>query len=133
MKMPMKTVIVEDNVLIAADLEQALSDAGYEVIACLPSYRSALQWIASNPPPDACVLDLDLGGGRYGANAPGEEGRRLLALMTERSVPTVVYSAHSRSDAKLPGLDMGAAYVSKGQSADEVIRALGRIIAAASP
>jgi DNA-binding response OmpR family regulator len=129
----MRAIIIEDNALIAMDLECALTDAGYDVVARLPCYRSALEWISAHPPPEACVLDLDLGGGRDAAKVPGEEGRRLLAIMTHRSVPTVLYSGHSRDDAKLNGLDAQAAFVSKTEPPSKVILALRGVTGNTSP
>lgn len=120
----MRAIIVEDNALIAEDLAQALEAAGYDVAARLMGYGSALRWISDNPAPEACVLDLDLGGTLVGGNAPGEEGRRLLSVLIGRAVPTVLYTGVSRRDAKLNGLDAQAVHVSKSEPPSAVVAAL---------
>lgn len=57
-----RTLIVEDQMLIALDLEQILEDAGLEVLATVTSSAEALAYLERNLP-DLAVLDVNLGDG----------------------------------------------------------------------
>ena len=58
-------LIVEDEIVIALDLEIAMSDLGYDVCALTPSERSA-RALAMQEQPDLAVVDVCLAGGREG-------------------------------------------------------------------
>ena len=60
-----RALIVEDEIVIALDLEIAMSDLGYEVCALAPSERSA-RAVAMQEQPDLAVVDVCLAGGREG-------------------------------------------------------------------
>ena len=53
-------LIVEDQLLIAMDLEQILKDAGVRVLATLASTREAIDFLQQYSPHFA-ILDVDLG------------------------------------------------------------------------
>lgn len=55
-----RILIVEDEALIALELEQTVLDLGYEVIGPAASNDEALQLVASHRP-DAALLDMNLG------------------------------------------------------------------------
>ncbi|MER8857573.1 response regulator [Mesorhizobium sp. M0757] len=79
----LSVVVLEDEALIALDVEQSLCDAGYNVLAVLPSSSEALEWLQSNSP-DVAVLDIELNDGNCEAVA---------RLLHERNIPFVVHSA----------------------------------------
>ncbi len=56
-----RVLVVEDEVLVARDMEQTLSAAGVRVLGPAASVRSALALIGTERP-DAAILDLDLQG-----------------------------------------------------------------------
>jgi DNA-binding LytR/AlgR family response regulator len=61
----MKAVIIEDEMLNANQLENkihALAD-DIEVIAKLPSLKTARKWMTDNPEPDVYFMDIQLGDG----------------------------------------------------------------------
>ena len=60
-----RALIVEDEIVIALDLEIAMSDLGYDVCALAPSERSA-RALAMQEQPDLAVVDVCLAGGREG-------------------------------------------------------------------
>ena len=60
-----RALIVEDEIVIALDLEIAMSDLGYEVCALAPSERSA-RAVAMQEEPDVALVDVCLAGGREG-------------------------------------------------------------------
>lgn len=57
----LKILLVEDGYLIAAALEAALNDAGYDVLGPAPSVRKALKALAGERPA-AAILDVNLDG-----------------------------------------------------------------------
>ncbi|WP_352590499.1 response regulator [Mesorhizobium caraganae] len=80
-------VVLEDEALIALDVEEALHDAGFNVVAVMSSCSDALDWLQANSP-DVAVLDIDLRDGDCVAIA---------RLLYDRYIPFVVHSG-SRSD-----------------------------------
>lgn len=60
-----RILIVEDDPLIAADIEQCLSTIDYSVSAVVHNYEDAIDALGKNPP-DAALLDIDLGGEKDG-------------------------------------------------------------------
>ena len=80
-------MIVEDQALIGLALEAYLEDIGFAVREPLPSAAAALEWLDTHSPTVA-ILDYTLTDGPCTTLA-----RRL----TERGIPFVIYSGHSRS------------------------------------
>lgn len=56
-----KILIVEDEMIIAANISLQLTELGYEVIGIVPRGEEALQHIDNNPP-DILLLDINLKG-----------------------------------------------------------------------
>jgi DNA-binding response OmpR family regulator len=88
---------VEDEILIAMELELVLTEAGFGVIGPVPTVAAALALLAGRRP-DAAVLDVNLRGERV---TPVAEALRAMA------VPFVLTSAYGgaelASDAALAG------------------------------
>jgi len=59
MSKPINILIVEDNVLIADDMQMILEDMGYNVIANVTSYETAIEALNSNTV-DLALLDIQL-------------------------------------------------------------------------
>ena len=57
---PVSVLVVEDEALIAMDLQMLLEDAGYRVLGPANSTESALK-ILEKETPDAALLDINLG------------------------------------------------------------------------
>jgi DNA-binding response OmpR family regulator len=60
-----RALIVEDEIVIALDLESAMEDLGYQVCALAPSERAA-RAVAMQEEPDVALVDVCLDGGREG-------------------------------------------------------------------
>ena len=56
-----RALVVEDQMLIALELEQILEDAGIKVVATLTSPRETLAFLSANELPDVAILDVNLG------------------------------------------------------------------------
>ena len=58
-----RVLVVEDEYMIAQDLARELEDVGAEVLGPVPSVADALALlVAEAVPPDAAILDVNLGG-----------------------------------------------------------------------
>jgi CheY-like chemotaxis protein len=59
----LRILMVEDEALVALDIQNLLTDAGCDVVACLSELDGALAWLeARREPLDGAVLDVNLGG-----------------------------------------------------------------------
>ena len=63
-----RALIVEDEFLIAFDLEASMGELGFDVCAVASNERDAME-LAMNDPPDVVVMDVYLGGTRAGIEA----------------------------------------------------------------
>jgi CheY-like chemotaxis protein len=62
---PLRILIVEDEALLAMELEALLSEAGHEVVGWATSAAEALQ-LATTKRPDLAFVDLQLSDGNFG-------------------------------------------------------------------
>jgi DNA-binding response OmpR family regulator len=85
---PHQILVVEDETLIAMELELALTEAGFDVIGPVPEVTAALALLARRRP-DAAVLDVSLRGERV---TPVAEALRAMR------VPFVLTSAYGGED-----------------------------------
>jgi DNA-binding response OmpR family regulator len=83
-------LILEDEAIIALNLQDELQDAGYGVGGPFVTCADALSWLQTNTP-DVAILDTVL------KDAPCGEVARALA---SRTVPFLIYSGH-REDREL--------------------------------
>jgi DNA-binding response OmpR family regulator len=83
----LSVAVLEDEALIALDIEETLRDAGFNVAAVMSSSAEAFKWLEANSP-DVAVLDIDLRDGDCVAIAE---------LLCDRNIPFVVHSG-SKSD-----------------------------------
>ena len=82
-----RALIVDDEFLIAFDLEASMRELGFDVCAVASNERDAME-LAMNDPPDVVVMDVYIGGTRAGIEA----GRWLREVC---GVPVVFVTAHS--------------------------------------
>ena len=82
-----RALIVEDEFLIAFDLEASMRELGFDVCAVASNERDAMELAMSNPA-DVVVMDVYIGGTRAGIEA----GRWLREVC---GVPVVFVTAHS--------------------------------------
>ncbi len=85
-------LIVEDDFLIAYDLEAALTDAGYKVVGVAASVDEALA-LAAESAPSIAIMDIRLAGERDGIDAA-------LELFNVYGLRCVFASAHSDVEAR---------------------------------
>jgi len=83
-----RVLVVEDEAMIAMQIEYELRDIGIEVIGPAPTVRSALA-LLEHQPVDAAVLDFRLG---------NETSIPIATALVDRKAPFVFMTGYSRSD-----------------------------------
>jgi DNA-binding response OmpR family regulator len=106
-------MLLEDEALIALDLQTELQDAGYEVVGPFATCKLALEWLECETP-ECAVLDTVLKDG------PCKDVARALV---NRNVPFVVYSGH-RQDLNTYQEFSNAAWVEKPATIETLLEAL---------
>ncbi|WP_019956008.1 response regulator [Yoonia vestfoldensis] len=89
-----KILIVEDEMLLALDLQLLLEDEGCEVLGPVQDAKRALEMLADNRP-DAATLDMNLNGR---SSAP------IAVALREKGIPYVVISGYSAPPDAEPAL-----------------------------
>jgi DNA-binding response OmpR family regulator len=95
-------LIVEDDSIIALELQFILADAGAEVVGPACSVDEALDLVEDGRP-SAAVLDVRLA---------GEDISPVASALHRRHIPFVFYSGQVETDATMRGWP-GASYVAK--------------------
>ena len=111
-----RLLVVEDELLVALDIESILSEAGMIVIGPASSTAEALDLISAEVP-DAALLD---------ANLSGEPITEVARTLTEHGVPFAYVTGYGRES--LPA-DYQAPIVTKPFDADQLLAAARRLLA----
>ncbi len=106
-------LIVEDEFLIAADVQRIVEDAGAAGVLLANSTATAREFLDSGRPIDIAILDLKLG---------SEDGLPLAHEFRDRRIPFVVATGLDRS---LDGVS-NAVVIRKPYADEEVVEALVR-------
>jgi len=85
-KIPIKILIVEDEMIIAANISLQLSNLGYEVIGIFPRGEDALLHIKANQP-DIILLDINLKGKLDGVETA-------LLMQQDYNIPVIYLTAN---------------------------------------
>jgi DNA-binding response OmpR family regulator len=107
-----RILIVEDDPMLALDLEETLVDAGFKIAAIAGKLETALALIESGAC-DAAILD---------ANLAGVSASPLASAMTARGLPFIVLSGYSSE--QLQGAFPGALFLQKPCRPAQLIQAL---------
>ncbi|MEO9228898.1 MAG: hypothetical protein ABI216_08135 [Devosia sp.] len=114
-------LLLEDEALIALDIESTLADDGYEVVS-FATCAEALDWLQLNAPAVA-ILDLHLRDGPSNAVA---------LLLTERGIPFVVHSGISGSAASAPDFSAGT-WLNKPSSGHDMLASISNALRTTAP
>ncbi|RWX16888.1 response regulator [Rhizobium leguminosarum] len=79
-------LLMEDQIIIAMDVEDILHGAGFDRIETVSSCRAAEEWLTANDP-DVVVMDIELTDGVAGAVARS---------LRDRRIPFIVYTGAQR-------------------------------------
>lgn len=113
-----RLLVVEDELLVALDIESILNDAGLVVLGPASNAAEALKLIASSAP-DAALIDANLG---------GEPVNAVAHALSERGIPFAYVTGYGRES--LPA-DYPAPIVDKPFDADQLLAAARRLLAVA--
>ncbi|HVV61028.1 MAG TPA: response regulator [Pseudolabrys sp.] len=105
-------LIVEDETLLAMDVETMVSDAGYRVLGPVTSIAEAMR-VASTSVIDAAILDINL---------QGQPVFPLADILASSSIPFVVLSGHQRE--MLPERHRDRPFIQKPYRVEELLAAL---------
>jgi len=86
---PLRVLVVEDEGLVAADVQRALERGGYEVCGVCADGASAVR-VARSELPDAVIMDIQLTGPMDGIEAAG-------VIQRECSCPVIFLTGHAEA------------------------------------
>lgn len=120
---PLRLLLVEDEALIAMDLEAMIEDMGYSVIGPAASVDQALSILGGlSAPPDAAIVDANLG---------GSSARPVIDALRCANVPTVIASGYEA--AELESMGLTSLFLRKPYSAETVETALHHVLNGIEP
>ena len=111
-------LVVEDEFLIAMDLELLLEGHGWRVLGPAATVAEALRLLGDGETPAVALLDVNLG---------GEMVTPVAGALRALGVPFVLASAHDRPELAAAGL-AGAPNVGKPASDHRLLAALARVV-----
>jgi DNA-binding NtrC family response regulator len=112
-----RVMIVEDELLIAMELESLLEEQGCAVVGPAPTVDRALA-LLDRELPDAAILDVNL---------DGQTAIPVAAALNARGVPFLLATGYGNAQACEPELK-GAPRLDKPVSHDRLVRVLARIL-----
>jgi CheY-like chemotaxis protein len=112
-------LIVEDEVLVAMELESLLAEEGCHVVGPAPTVKKALA-LLDQQRPDAAILDVNL---------DGEDAAPVAAALSARGVPFLLATGYGAAQALKPEL-RHVPRVDKPVNHEVLVRALAQIIEA---
>lgn len=89
---PTRILIIEDDMLIASQIETMLTEAGFDVVGLVPTGEEAIE-LAATDPPDLAVVDIRLAGDRDGVDTARE-------LFRSHGIRCIFASAFSDAEAR---------------------------------
>lgn len=111
-----RVLIVEDEALLAMELQFAFEDEGAEVVGPAMSLESAMAFAATAEEIDVAVLDVDIA---------GREVYPVAAVLQQRGIPFIFHTAHG-SRMELSAMFPGAATCTKPAMPDTLVIHLQR-------
>jgi two-component system, response regulator PdtaR len=89
---PARILVIEDDLLIATQIETTLTEAGFDVVGLAPTGEEAIE-LAANDPPDLAVVDIRLAGDRNGVDTA-------LELFRSHGIRCIFASAYSDDESR---------------------------------
>lgn len=114
-----RVLIVEDETLVAMELEVLLAEHGCAVVGPVPTVARALA-LLDRERPDAAILDLNLN---------GQKATPVAAALTALGVPFVLATGYGEAQSLQPELEQ-APRVDKPVNHGELVSTLARILEA---
>jgi two-component system, response regulator PdtaR len=89
---PARILVIEDDLLIATQIETTLTEAGFDIVGLAPTGEEAIE-LAAKDPPDLAVVDIRLAGDRDGVDTA-------LELFRSHGIRCIFASAYSDDEAR---------------------------------
>ncbi|MDP2086588.1 MAG: response regulator [Gemmobacter sp.] len=112
-----RILVVEDEFLVAMDIESMLEDQGWDVLGPVSDVRRALALLATETP-DAACLDMNL---------KGETSSAIAEVLRQRKIPFALVTGYSERNVTDPAFQ-GAPLVSKPFASDDLVRTIKRML-----
>ncbi|MCY0093551.1 HWE histidine kinase domain-containing protein [Hoeflea ulvae] len=113
-----RVLIVEDQMLIAIELEQILGDAGLTVAATLTSPQESIAYLSANDLPDVAILDVHLG---------DKTSEPVAEFLMARGVPFLFATGYG-DGSMIPEAFAKVPVVSKPYAAEDILRQLASLV-----
>lgn len=120
--MPVKVLIVEDEVIVAEDVRSKLSAKGYNVTGIVDTFDKALESVNANRP-DIMILDIRIKG-----EITGVETAIILASQFEKPIPVVFLTAFSESEFPVLKALEGYTFIKKPFTEDALFEAIDKAL-----
>ncbi|HWJ18877.1 MAG TPA: response regulator [Geobacterales bacterium] len=114
---PAKILVVEDEFLVAIQIESILTGAGWRVIGSAGTLASAVS-LARRSACDAAVLDVNL---------RGERVDEVASILSERSIPFLFVSGYGRGNLPAAFRD-GVEFLAKPFSDQMLVQTVGDLL-----
>lgn len=111
-----RILVVEDEILIAMSIEDALAEAGGEVVGPAASVERALECL-QNERVDAVVLDMNLN---------GTSARPIAEAASKKAIPFLVLSGYGAQ--AINEISENAPVLSKPFNPDELVEAVRKLL-----
>ena len=119
----LRILVVEDEFLIAMQLEITLQSAGYQVLGPAPNVSAALRLLRTERP-DAAVLDVDLS---------GEWVTPVAEVLRAMSVPFILASGYAAADLHAEPVLRDALNVGKPSKTELLLKELRGVLRNTEP
>jgi DNA-binding response OmpR family regulator len=107
-------LVLEDQPLIALDVEEVLFEAGFQNVSIVSSCVEAKDWLKANLP-DVAILDISLRDG---------DCIDIARTLVERAVPFVVHTAHITINSDADSAFLRGKWVEKLSQPGDLVRAV---------
>ena len=114
----MRTVIVEDQELVASHLKRTIEELGHPVVGMASSFNAAVDMLMRDPAAEVAFIDLVLND-----DVGDPSGTLLVDLATRRAIPAVVTTGLS----PIPDQLNGVALLTKPYSVEQVATIMASI------
>ena len=94
----MKIIIIEDDALIALQIEECVQQLGHEVLATFDAGVPALEFVAENKP-DFAFMDIELNGSMDGIQCASH-------LKNKFSIPSIFVTSHDAAEVIEEAIDL---------------------------
>jgi CheY-like chemotaxis protein len=120
--MPVKVLILEDEVIVAEDVRSKLIAKGYEVTGIVDTFDKALESVKANHP-DIMILDIRIKG-----EITGVETAIILASQFDKPIPVVFLTAFSESEFPVLKALEGYTFIKKPFTEEALFEALEKAL-----